>query len=77
MMFGILIVVTALATIISEGEMSSRVTKVGAEVYRGFLDIERTGALKILYIGRKQQPCVDFQGWTKDKGKAGTRAGNQ
>ena len=52
MMFGILIVVTALATIISGGEMSlSRVTKVGAEVYRGFLDIERTGALKIWTIG--------------------------
>ena len=51
MMFGILIVITALATIISEGEMSSMVTKVGAEVYRGFLDIERTGALKIWTIG--------------------------
>ena len=51
MMFGILIVITALATIISEGEMSSRVTKVGGEVYRGFLDIERTGALKIWTIG--------------------------
>ena len=36
----------------SGGEMSlSRVTKVGAEVYRGFLDIERTGALKIWTIG--------------------------